>query len=116
MLLSFLELVGVMGLNPPLVSQKLEHLTTLYLNAHHLINEYRPHQARETLITMLEEQVQRKRAEVEGVRRLAGRVEQLMGELGREAAAVNEGGEEKKEEGRWEDEQRNVWAALEEVM
>jgi len=57
---------------------KLEDLRVLFVNAHHLINEYRPHQARETLIGIMEGELVRKRGEIEGVRRMGERVEELL--------------------------------------
>ncbi|KAJ9640483.1 Mediator of RNA polymerase II transcription subunit 7 [Coniosporium tulheliwenetii] len=65
-LLNFLELVGTLSINPDQFEEKTQDLRVLFINAHHLINQYRPHQARETLILMMEEQVERTRAQVEG--------------------------------------------------
>lgn len=40
--------------------EKLEDLNLLFINIHHLINELRPHQARETLRVMMERQKQQR--------------------------------------------------------
>ncbi|PVH92109.1 hypothetical protein DM02DRAFT_620133 [Periconia macrospinosa] len=71
----------------------LREILNLVMNMHALINEYRPHQARETLIRVLEGQVERKKKEIEGVRRMAGRVGEALEGL-RGAAAAAGGGEE----------------------
>ena len=36
--------------------QKIKDLSVLFINMHHLINEFRPHQARETLCVIMERQ------------------------------------------------------------
>jgi len=77
-LLSFLELVGILSVNVDQYPSKLEDLRVLFVNAHHLINEYRPHQARETLIGIMEGELRRKRGEVEGVRRMREKVEEVL--------------------------------------
>ena len=86
------------------------------MNAHYLINEYRPHQARESLILLMEEQVRRGREEVRGVREARERVEGVLmglGEVGREGVEVGEGEEEGRvkgvEAGRREREKREEW-------
>ncbi|PSK54835.1 Mediator of RNA polymerase II transcription subunit 7 [Elsinoe australis] len=67
-LLNFLELVGIISNNPEEAAEKIEDLQTLFYNAHDLINQYRPHQARESLILMMEEQLERSRNEIAAVK------------------------------------------------
>lgn len=66
-LLNFLELVGIMSNNPDDAAEKIEDLQVLFYNAHDLINQYRPHQARESLIMMMEDQLERSKAEIAAV-------------------------------------------------
>ena len=82
LLLNFLELVGVLSVNPEQYGRKIEDLRTLFINAHHLLNEYRPHQARETLILMMEEQLARSRAETDGIRNMKEKVDSILDGLG----------------------------------
>jgi mediator of RNA polymerase II transcription subunit 7 len=77
MLLNYLELIGIISQDPTCAEIKIQHLTTLYLNAHHIINEYRPHQARETLILMAEERIAKMKAEIESVKEVKAKVESL---------------------------------------
>ncbi|CAG5132570.1 unnamed protein product [Candidula unifasciata] len=64
-LVNFLDLLDVLIRAPesPKRTEKLEDLNLLFINIHHLINEFRPHQARETLRVMLELQ-RTKRTEI----------------------------------------------------
>jgi len=62
-LVNFLDLLDLLIKSPdsPKRDEKIEDLNLLFINMHHLVNEFRPHQARETLRVMLH--VQRKRRE-----------------------------------------------------
>nr|CAG4650521.1 EOG090X0EJA [Sida crystallina] len=62
---SFLDLVDIIIRNPESVrrAEKIDDLTLLFIHMHHLVNEFRPHQARETLRVMLEQQ-KRQRLEI----------------------------------------------------
>jgi len=82
LLLNFLELVGILSVNPEQYEDKIKDLRTLFINFHHLLNEYRPHQARESLILMMQDQLDRSRAETEGILRMKERVESLLDVLG----------------------------------
>lgn len=67
-LVNFLDLIDILVMSPesPRRTEKIDDLTLLFVHIHHLLNEYRPHQARETLRVMLELQ---KRQRVETSRR-----------------------------------------------
>lgn len=78
-ILSFMELSGRMSELPDSASLKTKQLEVLFLNAHHLINEYRPHQARESLILRMEDEIERGRKEVEDVKRLGEKIEAVLG-------------------------------------
>jgi mediator of RNA polymerase II transcription subunit 7 len=67
--------------DPSAAMPKLEDIKRLFLNAHHLINMYRPHQARETLIMMMEEQLEEGRREIEECERVKEKVEQSLMEI-----------------------------------
>ena len=115
-LLNFLELVGILSQNPEGFEEKVKHLEVLFLNAHALVNEYRPHQARETLILMMEDQIERKKAEIEGVKRMKEKVENVISELakeGRESTGDQSEVAMQPKEGEWtKREDKNVWKAL----
>ena len=53
----------------------LEDIHILFENTHQLLNELRPHQARQKLINLLEEQIETGKREVDEVRRLARTVD-----------------------------------------
>jgi mediator of RNA polymerase II transcription subunit 7 len=55
-----LELIDILIKNPQLYPKKLEEIKMIMINMHHLMNTYRPHQARQILIEILQTQVQRK--------------------------------------------------------
>jgi mediator of RNA polymerase II transcription subunit 7 len=120
-ILSFLELVGILSTNPAEYAGKIVHIKTLLLNAHHLINEYRPHQARESLILMMEKQIQTKRDEIEKVKSMKEKVDTLLAGLGKEDADgtslfPQEEPAPLSPEELWKMEQRAVWAVLDEEL
>jgi mediator of RNA polymerase II transcription subunit 7 len=61
-LVAYIELLGIVAVNPTSEhkDEKLRDMLTMVTNMHALINEYRPHQARETLIREMERQVERR--------------------------------------------------------
>ena len=110
--------MGTLSVNPEHYGRKIEDLRTLFINMHHLINEYRPHQARETLIVMMEEQVERCRGEVNGFREMREKVEGILEGLRRDSgvrglAEGEEVTEVEKKARRRSEEDRRVWEALE---
>ncbi|XP_039520521.1 mediator of RNA polymerase II transcription subunit 7 [Pimephales promelas] len=76
-LVNFLDLLDILIKSPGSIKreEKMEDLKLLFVHMHHLINEYRPHQARETLRVMMEVQ---KRQRLETAERFQKHLERVM--------------------------------------
>ncbi|KAJ5215401.1 uncharacterized protein N7498_001808 [Penicillium cinerascens] len=88
LLLNFLELVGVLSVSPEQFEPKVEDMRNLFINAHHLLNLYRPHQARESLIMMMEEQLQRTKDEIKQMDKVKADIEGVLDQLEAEGRQV----------------------------
>ena len=73
---NFLDLIDVLIVSPGSAKreEKIEDLNLLFIHMHHLINEFRPHQARETLRVMMEVQ---KRQRLETAERFQKQMEKV---------------------------------------
>jgi mediator of RNA polymerase II transcription subunit 7 len=85
-----------------------------------VLNAYRPHQARETLILMMEEQIRTIRAETEAVRESVGRAREVVEGLARGGEGGDMNGrtgevesEGEKRRGVNERREKRVWEVLE---
>ncbi|KAF1938719.1 hypothetical protein EJ02DRAFT_16353 [Clathrospora elynae] len=123
--LSYISLLGIVAVDPvsEQKNEKLKDILTMVSNMHALINEYRPHQARQTLIWKMEEQVKRKKEEIEGVRKAGGKVREVLEEFARSTGSLVQGtGVEKKddvvlpEQDRTGDAQRLMWEAMDDIL
>lgn len=66
----------------PQAEEKITDIRDLFINFHHLINEYRPHQARESLISTMQAQLDRTRAETNAIRDAKDKTERVLEGLG----------------------------------
>lgn len=73
--LNFLELIGILGHNVDMIDEKTKDLRTHVVNIHHVLNMYRPHQARESLLMQMEDHVERANKEIEAIYAAKKRVE-----------------------------------------
>ncbi|CAG8897160.1 unnamed protein product [Penicillium egyptiacum] len=89
LLLNFLEFAGILSVSPEQFESKVEDLRNLFINAHHLLNLYRPHQARESLIMMMEEQLNHSREEMKQLDKVKAEVEGVLEQLQAEGSRVN---------------------------
>jgi mediator of RNA polymerase II transcription subunit 7 len=111
LLLNFLELVGIMSMNPDQYPDKLDDMNSLFLNFHHLLNEYRPHQARESLIMMMRDQLEKSRAETRGVREMKAKVEEILEGLAQAKLGSN-GASEGTDIDKEQEEGKDIWEEL----
>ncbi|KAF7594425.1 Mediator of RNA polymerase II transcription subunit 7 [Aspergillus hancockii] len=88
LLLNFLEFVGILSVSPEQFESKVEDLRNLFINAHHLLNLYRPHQARESLILMMEEQLSRTREEIQQMDKLKEDITEALEQLKKDGIEV----------------------------
>ncbi|XP_066141391.1 mediator of RNA polymerase II transcription subunit 7 [Euwallacea fornicatus] len=77
LLANFLDLLDLLVNCPesPKRTEKVEDLSLLFIHIHHLLNEFRPHQARETLRVMMELQ---KRQRIETANRFQKHLDKVM--------------------------------------
>ncbi|KAL6709861.1 Mediator of RNA polymerase II transcription subunit 7 [Coniothyrium glycines] len=125
-MLSYISLLGIVASDAasPLKNEKLKDILSMVANMHALINEYRPHQARETLIRKMEHQVERKKSEIAGVRRMADKVRNVLEEFKQEVEEFNKGDAAKSDEEvkiiadaeKRQESQSRMWEAMEEIL
>ncbi|KAJ1644524.1 Mediator of RNA polymerase II transcription subunit 7 [Coemansia asiatica] len=87
-LFEFLDLVDVLIKDPSLYAARTERIREIFVNIHHLINEYRSHQAKETLKLMLRQQIESKRRTTAAILSRCEDLEQRIVTLREEAAEV----------------------------
>lgn len=96
-LLNFLELVGAASVDPDGISEKATDIQTILINMHHGINEYRPHQARESLIQTMQARLDQIRAETAAVNAVTDKAKRVLEGLGSlEVPVVGNGGSPEK--------------------
>ncbi|KAI5866027.1 MED7-domain-containing protein [Durotheca rogersii] len=110
LLLNFLELMGLFAINPEAAQDKITDIRDMFINFHHLINEYRPHQARESLISMMQAQLDRTRAETNAIRDAKDKTERIMEGLGSLKFGDELVGDSTPQKDPWAT-QREVWAS-----
>lgn len=81
LLLNFLELVGMMSINPESFPSKAEDIRIILINMHHLLNEYRPHQSRESLIMLMADQIQAKKQSIASLRQSLAEIKQSLADM-----------------------------------
>ncbi|KAJ5604387.1 hypothetical protein N7510_009541 [Penicillium lagena] len=121
LLLNFLEFVGILSGSPEQFESKVEDMRNLFINAHHLLNLYRPHQARESLIMMMEEQLARSREEIKQMDKIKvdieGVLERLQTEGSQAATAQPSDAIQSKEQDRKADsDARLIWDLLDQEI
>ncbi|XP_058077521.1 mediator of RNA polymerase II transcription subunit 7a-like, partial [Magnolia sinica] len=80
LLLHILELTDVLVERPSQYARRVEDISLIFRNLHHLLNSIRPHQARSTLIHILELQIQRRKQAVEDIKRRREEAQRLLKE------------------------------------
>ncbi|XJO73119.1 hypothetical protein BDV3_004144 [Batrachochytrium dendrobatidis] len=68
LLINFYELLELLETDPTNTSYKIEHIRLILINFHSLLNEYRPHQARDTLAIMMRDQIRRRKETTQSIR------------------------------------------------
>ena len=93
-LLKFLHITHILAIDPSMkfYSPAWDQLDALFKEMHDGINAWRPHQARESLIAMMEDQIKNIRSESERVRESVGRAKEVV-------EGVGKGGEKKQMNG-----------------
>ena len=86
--------------NPSAYERRVEEITLLFNNMHHLLNAIRPSQAYATLEHVLTEQVKQKRERLQAVRDAGAAAESALGKTPAELAKAVEEATERAEEAR----------------
>lgn len=101
-----------LAVDPAGYAFKWDELHVLFQEAHAVVNEYRPHQARETLIVVMEEQVKRAREEERGAKEMVERVKTVLRGLARGDGDGDGDGDLGRVKWNEEGEERRVWEVV----
>lgn len=121
---TFISIPGTLSQNPELYEEGVADLQTIFYNIHDLINQYRPHQARESLLLLMEERVEKMKAETRAIDESKEKMTRLMLELREDAlahaetegaTAVEKAIEEDAGTRKRKAQERAAWAVLERV-
>ncbi|KAJ2779784.1 Mediator of RNA polymerase II transcription subunit 7 [Coemansia javaensis] len=82
----FLDLVDVLVRDPSQYGARVERIRDILVNIHHLVNEHRERQAKETLKSMLRQQIESKRLAAERTHAKCAELEQAVARLRADAA------------------------------
>ncbi|KAI5953476.1 MED7 [Candida jiufengensis] len=74
LLIAFLELISLLSVDPQQFEPKIKDMSLLIINFNHLLNTYRPHQSRESLIMLLRKQINNKKNEIQEIDRVCEEV------------------------------------------
>jgi len=74
LLLNFLELIGIASVDPSKFAPKIKNISLILININHLLNTYRPHQSRESLIMLLKRKIESKRQEMEKIDKVSSEI------------------------------------------
>ncbi|KAG2185176.1 hypothetical protein INT44_001966 [Umbelopsis vinacea] len=74
----FLILLDILVREPDKFAPRITDISNILINIHHILNEYRPHQARETLRLMLETQLKKKVQATEELRKRRDEVRSML--------------------------------------
>lgn len=122
LLTTFLGLIGTLAANPTLYEESVNDIQTIMFNLHDLVNRYRPHQARESLVLVMEERVERIRAEIGKVREGREKVKELVDGLGNGGRVEGDVEQQEKADddvrakGVEREAQRGLWSEMDKVM
>lgn len=115
LLLNFLELASTLARSLRDAEAKMGDVRTLFINIHHALNEYRPHQARESAMELMQDHLDRTRAETLAVRAQINRARSVLEGLGSLGLAVLVPGERRGEEAHADEvagsRDRELWSA-----
>ena len=93
-------------------------MRNLFINAHHLLNLYRPHQARESLILLMEEQLNQTKAEIQQMDKTKAEIEAFLEQLQSQGldvnAAVGDQSYRQTEQGERAERSQLIWNLLDE--
>lgn len=67
LLYKFLELIDFLIYSPQDYKKKVEDVELLFVNMYHLLNCYRPHQARQILISLIQQQIEKRKGTIQSI-------------------------------------------------
>lgn len=86
----FLDLVDVLIKEPSQFASRADRIRDIFVNIHHLINEYRGHQAKETLKLIMEQRIESKRTATKDTLAKCEELKQKIDELKQRSASEPE--------------------------